>query len=130
MLFAGPHIIVLRRDHTPGIPWPGMLDFPGGGREGAETPVGCVLREIEEELGLRLCHRDVRPVHIRRNADRIGWYFAAHCPADLAIAVRFGGEGSAWLRLSPRAFVDSPQAVPHFRAILAGYVAAQAARGP
>ena len=37
---------------TPGIPWPAFWDLPGGGREGTESPVECVLRETHEEFGL------------------------------------------------------------------------------
>lgn len=30
----------------------GQLSFPGGGRDGAEDPVSCALREAHEEIGL------------------------------------------------------------------------------
>jgi 8-oxo-dGTP diphosphatase len=45
------HILTYRRDHKPGIPWPGLIDLPGGGREGDESPSACVLRELQEEFG-------------------------------------------------------------------------------
>ena len=31
-----------------------MWDFPGGGREGDETPEACAIREVKEEFGLDL----------------------------------------------------------------------------
>ena len=52
MLFLGEELLVIRRDEKPEIPWPGYLDFPGGGREGEETPEQCALRETFEEVGL------------------------------------------------------------------------------
>ena len=59
ILLIGGQLLVIRRDDRPDILWPGHLDFPGGGREGAETAEACVLRETEEELGLRLSPADL-----------------------------------------------------------------------
>lgn len=42
------------RDNTPGLFNANMWDFPGGGREGEETPYECAIREIQEELGVAL----------------------------------------------------------------------------
>ena len=50
----GDGLLVYRRDAKPGIPFPGMIDLPGGGREGEEGPAECVLRELAEEFGLRV----------------------------------------------------------------------------
>jgi len=40
------------RDNVPDISEPGMLGFFGGGREGDETFLDCVVREVHEEIGL------------------------------------------------------------------------------
>ena len=129
LLFAGPWLIALRRDFTPGIPWPGRLDLPGGGRDGDETPEACVLRETQEELGLTLAETALAPVHIHHTGAGRSWFFAAHLSRDIPTAIRFGSEGQSWLRLAPRAFAESDDAIPHFRAILARYLD-QAARSP
>ena len=42
------------RDDIPDISDPGMLDFFGGGREGDESFLDCVVREVHEEIGLYL----------------------------------------------------------------------------
>jgi 8-oxo-dGTP diphosphatase len=47
-------LIAYKRDMKPSIPFPGMWDLPGGGREGSETAVECALRETWEEFGLRI----------------------------------------------------------------------------
>ena len=47
-------VLALLRDDTPGLPYPGMWDLPGGGRELRETPVECAMRETFEETGLRI----------------------------------------------------------------------------
>ena len=123
MLFAGNRLLVLRRDHTPGIPWPGLLDFPGGGREGAEDAATCALRETFEELCLRLdpagmcfvCNRPTRGSH--------GVFFAYHGPLALLDQARFGGEGDGWGDMDPLDYVNSPEAIPPFAAILGRYLA-------
>lgn len=40
------------RDNKPGLFNANMWDFPGGGRENAETPEQCGMREIKEEFGI------------------------------------------------------------------------------
>ena len=42
------------RDSVPYIPDPGKLDFFGGGREGDESFLDCVVREVREEMGFYL----------------------------------------------------------------------------
>lgn len=42
------------RDNTPGLFNANMWDFPGGGREGTETPRECAIREVQEEFGIGL----------------------------------------------------------------------------
>jgi len=122
MLFAGDALIVLRRDHTPGIPWPGYLDLPGGARDGDETPEACVLRETQEELGLTLAEDQLTFAHLRDVSGEVGWYFACHGSTDLVERVVFGGEGAGWHVMSPADFVAAEDAVPHFREILADYL--------
>ncbi|MGC1332995.1 NUDIX domain-containing protein, partial [Pseudomonas sp.] len=53
MLFSGAKIALLcddliliyQRDDKPNIPWPGLWDLPGGGREDDETPLQTAVRE-------------------------------------------------------------------------------------
>ena len=42
------------RDNKPGLFNANMWDFPGGGREGEETPQECAIREVKEELSITL----------------------------------------------------------------------------
>lgn len=60
----------------------GALHLPAGKLEPGEDVAGAVIREAEEELGIRLPRDAVAAVHVmqHRNADghtRIGWFFAA-----------------------------------------------------
>ena len=122
VLTCGDRLLVLRRDDIPTINWPGMWDLPGGAREGDESPQACARRELLEETGLRLDPARLGAAHARElphKPGRAGWYFHAEItPAEAASAV-LGDEG-AELRLMPVAeFVSHPQAVPHFRGIVA-----------
>ena len=49
-VFIGEDLLVYQRDY--GVPYPGYWDFPGGGREGDETPEDCLRRETYEEFGI------------------------------------------------------------------------------
>lgn len=53
-LLAGDRLVMQLRDNKPGLFNANMWDFPGGGREGEESPEECAIREVEEEFGLQL----------------------------------------------------------------------------
>lgn len=122
-LFAGDRVLVIRRDDIAGIPWPGHLDFPGGGREGAETAVACALRETREEIGLTLAPSDVVWRGFYRRPFP-AWFFAARLhPARLG-DIRFGEEGQGWDLMRPADYIGHAQAIPHFRPRLSDALAA------
>ena len=120
-LFLGDRLAVIRRDDTAHIPWPGYLDLPGGGREGNEGAAACVLRETREELGLVLDPAVLRWRRFYTEPTRM-WFFAAHCPAELADDVVFGNEGQGWCLMRPEAYVTEADAVPHFAQRVAAYL--------
>lgn len=122
-LLVRDHIVTILRDDIPTIPWPGMWDLPGGGREGDETPETCVLRELHEELNLTLPQSALtyRAQGIRKG--RPVWFFAAEWPEFDPAAVTFGGEGQTW-RLAPvHWFLTEAHAVPHQQENLRRYLA-------
>lgn len=116
-LLCGEQVVAYLRDDKPDIPFPGMWDLPGGGREGSEAPIACGLREVEEEFGLSLCADDV--VVIERHASANGgldtYFCAMRINADDVAAIRFGDEGQYWTMMPVREFVRHDRAVPHLR---------------
>ena len=59
---AAGRILLQLRDDIPAIPFPGMWALPGGMLEASETPLACIVREVEEELGVRIPSGEV--VHL------------------------------------------------------------------
>lgn len=118
-LFLGAELLVIQRDDKKDIPFPNHFDFPGGGREGAETPLQCVTRETFEEVGLRLCDADF--VWSRQYEQN--WFFVAHRPPSDTSLIRFGDEGQGWSLMSPIAYLDNPLAVPNFAIRIRHYLA-------
>jgi len=124
-VMRGSGLLVYRRDEHPGIPFPGLWDLPGGGREGDETPEECVLRELDEECLLRLDRS--RLIYRRRYPDPEGgsatYFFAARLREGEVGAIRFGGEGQAWRMMDVAAYLNHPGAVPHLKLRLGACIA-------
>lgn len=118
ILFIGDRIVVLRRDDKPDIPWPCRLDLPGGGREGCETAIECVLRETFEEIGLSLTAGDL----VWEDQFRRGVFFAAHLPTEAQAQIVFGSEGQGWCLVDPAEYVRDPEAIPHFAEMVQRYL--------
>ncbi len=121
-LFIGTRLAVIRRDDIQGIPWPDYLDFPGGGREGAESALECALRETREELNVLVPPEAV--VWGKRFDEDSGakWFFAGHLPDSAEHLIRLGNEGQFWQLMSPQVFIAHPKAVPQFQERLAMYL--------
>ena len=95
-----------------------MWDLPGGGREGGETPEACLLREVEEEFGLRLppgrlIWRRVWPSMM--DAARASVFFAGRITAADNAAIRFGDEGQRWEMMTIADYLDHPLGIPEMQ---------------
>lgn len=117
-LFCGDRVLTYLRDDVAGLAWRGLWDLPGGGREGGESAVDCVLREIAEEFGLdlppkRLVCRQVLASTV--DPARRAWLFGGWLDgADIA-AIRFGSEGQRWEMMPVEEFMAHGQAIPEMQ---------------
>ncbi|MFO7888815.1 MAG: NUDIX domain-containing protein [bacterium] len=66
-------VLLLLRDNKTSIPYPNMWDLPGGHVETGEKVEFCIIREMEEEMGITL--KDFQPVSIIEFKDRIEYTF-------------------------------------------------------
>jgi 8-oxo-dGTP diphosphatase len=117
-LFCGPSVLTYLRDEKPGLPWAGLWDLPGGGREGVESPEDCLLRELWEEFGLRLSPdrlvwRRVFPSMMEAARDSV--FFGGWVSPEEVRAIRFGEEGQRWELMPVEGFLAHPLGVPEMQ---------------
>ena len=125
-ILVGDRIVTILRDDKPGLSWAGFWDLPGGGREGGESAVDCVVRETREELGLTL---DPARIVWRRDYPSEGskvCFFVLEMPDFRTEDVVFGDEGQGW-KLAPVAwFLEEERAVPMLKERLFTYFSEKA----
>lgn len=117
-VLIGDRLLMLQRDDLPWIGWPGWWDLPGGGREGDETPVATILREIREEVGLVI---DPAQVGWRRafpSATVTGmqsWFFVIHLSPHTEADIVLGDEGQGWHLGTVEDFLSRDDAIPFLK---------------
>ena len=52
--YSHPKLKVWTQVRTDSGPYEGLLEFPGGGIESGEVPLEAAIREVEEEVGIRV----------------------------------------------------------------------------
>jgi len=117
-------ILVYLRDDFTHIPFPNMWDFPGGVREGDETPEQCVLRELEEEFGIRLDESRLIYKQIGVNYNNTGnsFFFVAEGKKEEIDAIIFSEEGQYWQLMDIAEFLEHPLAIDRLKIRLQNFL--------
>ncbi|WP_372783005.1 NUDIX hydrolase [Litorivivens sp.] len=122
-LFCGDSILVYKRDQREDIPYPGLLDLPGGGREGSESPQSCVLRELNEEFSLVLSPEQLSKGQlytIEFNGLQ-GYFFTANLAPAEQTKIRLGEEGQYWQFMPVTDFIRRADAISHLQKMVEAY---------
>lgn len=94
---AEGRILLQLRDLKDGIYWPGKWGLVGGGIEGGEDIMTAALREIEEEVGLKLSAADLTPfVKTMSASERRSNLYIFHTQLDLSPSDICLGEGAGF----------------------------------
>ncbi len=93
-LNSAQQVLLLLRDNIKQIPYPNCWDIPGGGLENGETPKETIIREMEEEIELKLKAPKLFNVYVK--IDRIEYTFWQRIDLDLAITPLHEGQKLQW----------------------------------
>lgn len=117
ILYRDGKVLLQHRDDRPDIGWPGAWAIFGGHVEPGETPEAAALREVEEELGLRL-DGPLALVFHGVDDERERFFFAAPLRVPPEQLTLHEGQGMALLS---REEIETYPLVPAHREILRGY---------
>jgi 8-oxo-dGTP diphosphatase len=93
---AAGRILLQLRDDIPSIPFPGMWALPGGMLEPPETPLACIVREVEEELGARIPPAEVAHLMTRTRSYGVEHTFTARLDVPAEEIALTEGQRVAW----------------------------------
>ncbi|PXX49459.1 NUDIX hydrolase [Aquitalea magnusonii] len=124
-LFYQDSLLVYLRDDKPGLPFAACWDFPGGGREGQESPFACLQRETQEEFGILLQPAQIiwqRSYPSWQQPGALSFFMAGRLDAAQAAAIRLGDEGQCWRWMPPAEYLALGAAVPYLQQRLQHYL--------
>jgi len=116
-LFYGDQLLVYKRDDKDGIPFPGMFDLPGGGREQDESPEQCVLRELFEEFSIVLPEDRLiyRKQYNLSTPGHYAYFFTGELLKHEYESIVFGHEGESWKLMLVDEYLSHPYGIPHLQ---------------
>ena len=124
-LLVEKNILVILRDNKPDIPWPNTWELPGGGREGQETPLECLQREVWEELGLALKEESIIWSKIypsMLDKDRSAVFVVGQISQEQYREIRFGDEGQEFKLMPIEDFIKAEGVIPQLQERVRDYV--------
>lgn len=108
------HLVTILRDDKPSIIHPNMWDLPGGGSEKGENPLECLIREVDEEIGLSIDESIIiwqKHYQSHGQGNSYSYFFVGEITQAQIDQIKFGSEGQTWQMMPFEAFLESDQAV-------------------
>lgn len=124
-LIFNDQLLVFLRDDTPGLRFRNLWDFPGGGREGEESPFETLNREVQEEFGITLTERAVlwkKEYPAMHDPSERAFFFVINLTQTEIGNVVFGGEGQRWQLMPIDEFLSRNDVVPDLKGRLKDYL--------
>ena len=117
-LFCGDKLLTILRDDKSNIPYPNTWELPGGGREGDESPLECVAREVFEELGIHLTEdcllwSKVYPSMLYEGKQSV--FMSGQLSQEQFDDIVFGDEGQGYKLMNIDEFLGSDKVVPQLQ---------------
>jgi 8-oxo-dGTP diphosphatase len=116
-VMVGEKLLMHLRDDKPGLRFANMWDFPGGGREGVESPIECALREIKEEFEVTLTEDSFiwqKQYPAMHDPDAVAFFMVANAmESDIESIVLHEGQG--WKLFDVHEFFGREDVVPKLK---------------
>jgi len=125
-LYIGDRLLLIQRDNKPGLRFAGLWDFPGGGREGDETPFTCAAREVYEELALHVppeAQEWERAYPTMHDPTQVAYFLVIKLPPSAEQQIVFGDEGQGWKLSAVADFLQATDVVEPLKPRLRDYLA-------
>lgn len=97
-------VLLFLRDDIPNIKYPNMWDILGGNLEEGESPRECIIREMEEELELKLSSFELFEEHLFE--DRLEFTFWQRLNIDTKTQVLNEGQKLKWFTREEALSID------------------------
>jgi 8-oxo-dGTP diphosphatase len=111
---------VLLAKRPPGRPLEGLWEFPGGKVEPGETPEAALIRELEEELSIRIAGKCLAPLTFASHSYE-GFHLLMHlyvCRTWEGEVTPLQGQELAWVRANRLEGYAMPPADEPLKAVL------------
>jgi 8-oxo-dGTP diphosphatase len=102
-----------------------LLDLPGGGREGNESPFETFAREVKEEFGLSIKPADIvysRRYQGQQNPKFFGYHMVAQLPASAQNDIIYGNEGVGYTLMTIDEYLSRADAWQEYQARTRDYM--------